>query len=80
ARALEGAAASVNLVGVLYEAGRQGFQAVHVDGARTVAEVAAAEGVTRVVQMSALGAAADSASKYARTKAEGEAAVRQVRP
>lgn len=80
ARALEGATASVNLVGVLYEAGRQGFQAVHVDGARTVAEVAAAEGVTRVVQMSALGAAADSASKYARTKAEGEAAVRQVRP
>lgn len=79
-RALEGASASVNLVGVLYEAGRQGFQAVHVMGARTVAEAAQAEGVARVVQMSALGADAQSPSKYARTKAEGEAAVRAVRP
>jgi len=79
-RALEGATASVNLVGVLYEVGRQGFQAVHVMGARTVAEAARAEGVARVVQVSALGADAQSPSKYARTKAEGEAAVREVRP
>ncbi|MFN3583482.1 complex I NDUFA9 subunit family protein [Phenylobacterium sp.] len=79
-RALEGATASINLVGVLYEAGRQGFQAVHVMGARTVAEAAQAQGVARVVQMSALGADPASPSKYARTKAEGEAAVRQIRP
>jgi NADH dehydrogenase len=79
-RALDGATASVNLVGVLYEAGRQGFQAVHVMGAKTVAEAAKAQGVARVVQMSALGADPASPSKYARTKAEGEAVVRQVRP
>jgi NADH dehydrogenase len=79
-RALDGATASVNLVGLLYETGRQGFEAVHVEGARNVAEAAKASGVARVVQMSALGASPNSASKYARTKAEGEAAVRAVYP
>jgi NADH dehydrogenase len=79
-RALEGATASLNLVGVGREAGRQGFQAVHAMGAKTVAEAARAEGVSRVVQMSALGADLDSLSKYARTKAEGELAVREIYP
>ena len=79
-RALNGATASLNLVGVLRETGRQGFQAVHVMGARNVAAAARAEGVGRVVQMSALGADPDSESKYARTKAEGEAAVREIYP
>ena len=79
-RALAGASASVNLVGVLRETGRQGFQALQVMGAKNVAAAAKAEGVGRVVQMSALGADADSASKYARTKAEGEAAVREIYP
>ena len=78
ARALDGATAAVNLVGVLYEGGRQGFQAIHAMGARTVAEVAREQGVGRLVQMSALGADAESASKYARTKAEGEIAARAV--
>lgn len=80
ARALDGAAACVNLVGVLYEHGRQTFQAVHVDAARLVAEQARAAGVRRFVQMSALGASEQSPAKYARTKAEGEAAVRAVFP
>ena len=79
-RALEGAAAAVNLVGVLYETGRQGFQAVQAMGARSVAEAARDAGVSRLVQMSALGADASSPSKYARSKAEGEAAVRAVCP
>jgi NADH dehydrogenase len=79
-RALEGATASVNLVAVPYETGRQKFQALHVDGAGTVTEAARAEGVTRVVQMSALGAAPDAPSAYARTKAEGETVVRSIRP
>ena len=79
-RALEGAVAAVNLVGVLHETGRQGFQAVHAMGARNVALAAKAQGVTRLVQMSALGADPASESKYARTKAEGEAAVREICP
>jgi uncharacterized protein YbjT (DUF2867 family) len=79
-RALEGATVAVNLVGVLHEAGRQGFQAVHAMGARNVAEAARAQGVSRLVQISALGADPHSASKYARTKAEGEQAAREVYP
>lgn len=74
-RALEGASAAVNLVGVLYESGRQGFE-LHSKGAETVAKACAANGVERLVQMSALGADAASHSAYARTKAEGEQAAR----
>jgi len=77
-RALSGASASINLVGVMQETGRQGFQSVHVMGAHNVAKAARAEGVLRVVQASALGANANSPSKYARTRAEGEAAARDI--
>jgi uncharacterized protein YbjT (DUF2867 family) len=80
ARAVEGAEAVVNLVGVLWESGRQKFQTLHVMGAKTVAEQAKAAGVKRLVQISAIGADVNSASKYQRTKAEGEAAVRAVFP
>jgi uncharacterized protein YbjT (DUF2867 family) len=80
ARALDGAQACVNLVGVLSERGRQRFQSVHAVGARTIAEAAAKAGVTRLVQVSALGASADAVSKYARSKAEGEAAARECFP
>jgi len=79
-RALDGATASLNLVGVGHETGRQGFQAVHVMGARNVAEAAWGMGVRRIIQISALGADERSPSKYLRTKAEGEAAVRQISP
>jgi len=79
-RALADATAAVNLVAVMNESGRQGFQALHVMGARNVAAAAKAQGVARMVQMSALGADPNSTSKYARTKAEGEAAVREIYP
>lgn len=78
--ALEGAVAAVNLVGIHLERGKQTFQAVHVDGARTVAELAAANGVARLVHMSNLGADAESASVNARSRAEGENAVRAAFP
>src|SRR4029453_2274507 len=70
-RALDGATVSLNLVGVLYETGRQGFQAVHVMGARNVAEAARTMGVERVVQMSSIGADRHSASHTPTTKAQG---------
>jgi len=79
-RALEGATASLNLVSTLYERGRQGFQALNVMGAKNVAAAAKGEGVIRLVQMSALGADLNSPAKYARTKAEGEVAVREIYP
>ena len=80
ARTLDGAEAVVNLVGVLYEAGRQGFEALHAAAAKSLAEQAAATGVARFVQVSAIGADAASASIYAQTKARGEQAVRAAIP
>ncbi len=73
--AVEGADAVVNLVAILHESGRQTFGEVHVGGARRVAEAAKAAGIDSLVHISALGADLNSASVYARTKAEGEAAV-----
>ena len=80
ARALDGAEACVNAVAVLYESGRQKFDALHVEGARSIAETARAAGVTRFTHISAIGAAADSPAAYGRTKAAGEAAVRAAIP
>ena len=79
-RALDGAEACVNLVGVLYESGRQRFQSLHAQGTHTIAEAAKARGIGRFIQVSAIGADAQSASKYARTKAMGEAAAREAVP
>jgi NADH dehydrogenase len=80
ARALRGAEAVVNLVGILAESGRQNFEAVHAFGARAVARAAYEAGISRLVQMSALGADPNSASEYARSKARGETAVRDILP
>jgi uncharacterized protein YbjT (DUF2867 family) len=80
ARALEGAEACVNLVGLLYERGRQKFSAVHAQGSETVARSCAERGVRTLVQMSALGADGASSSAYARSKADAEAAVRRILP
>lgn len=79
-RAVEGADLVVNLVGVLYEKGRQTFRAVHAEGAAAVARAAAAVGAGDLVHISALGADANSPADYARTKAAGEAAVREAFP
>ncbi len=80
AAALHGADAVVNCVGVLTERGKNGFDAVQAEGAGRIARLAAAEGVDRMVQISAIGADPDSDSDYARTKAAGEAAVREHFP
>jgi uncharacterized protein YbjT (DUF2867 family) len=73
--ALRGSEAVINLVGILVERGQQNFEAVHHFGARAVARAAKQHGIERFVQVSALGADADSSSIYARTKAKAEAAV-----
>jgi uncharacterized protein YbjT (DUF2867 family) len=78
--ACAGADAVINLVGVLYEHGRQRFRALHVDGARRVAQAARAGGAATLIQLSALGADPQSPSAYARSKAEGEAGVREAFP
>ena len=80
ARAIQGAEAVINLVGVLWETGRQKFQAVHTLGARTVAEQAHAAGVARLIQVSAIGADSQSEARYARSKGLGEEAVLKAFP
>ena len=78
--ALAGADAVVNLVGILDEKGGQRFDDVQARGARNAATAAAAVGAGAFVQLSAIGADIDSPAAYARTKAEGEAAVRAAIP
>lgn len=72
---MKGADAVVNCVGILNVAGKNTFDAVQAEGAGRIARIAAEEGVAHLVQISAIGADAGSASAYARTKGEGEAAV-----
>lgn len=79
-RAVEGSAAVINLVGILQPQGQQKFDAVQAVGAETVAAAAAEAGVPMLVHMSAIGADSASASDYARSKAEGEAAVLKLMP
>jgi len=79
-RAVAGADAVVNLVGILAPSGRQSFAAVHDFGARAAAEAARKAGIARFVHMSAIGVDADTDSLYFRTRAAGEAAVRETVP
>ncbi|MET0362008.1 MAG: complex I NDUFA9 subunit family protein [Sphingobium sp.] len=76
ARAIAGADAVVNLVGLL----RGDMEAAHVTGAETIARAAAAAGIPALVHMSAIGADTASPSAYGRTKGEGEVAVRAAFP
>ena len=79
AAAVRDADVVVNLVGILYERGRQRFDAIQTAGAAAVAQAAALYGA-RLVHMSALGADANATSAYARSKAAGEKAVLAAAP
>jgi uncharacterized protein YbjT (DUF2867 family) len=74
-KAAQGADAIVNLVAILHESGRQRFDAVHVEGAEAIASAAQELGIARLTHVSAIGADEGSDSNYARTKAQGEAAI-----
>lgn len=78
--ALTGADAVVNCVGVLAEKGRNTFHAVQEEGPERIARLAAAEGITRMLHISAIGADENSPSAYARSKAAGEAGVLRHMP
>ena len=80
AAALDGADGVVNAVGILYESGKQKFDAVQARGAALIADAAAKHGLELMVHISAIGADADSASSYAKSKATGEAAVQELMP
>jgi uncharacterized protein YbjT (DUF2867 family) len=74
-RAVEGADAVVNLVGSF-----DNLDAVQNVGAGNIAKAATASGVQSLVHISAIGADANSAAEYGRSKAAGEAAVRAAFP
>lgn len=74
---LRGAQAVVNLVAILHGSAAD-FERLHVGLPRTLARACAAAGVRRVLHVSALGAAADAPSLYLRSKAAGEAVLREA--
>ena len=82
ARLMEGQDAVINLVGILKGGEGQpygkGFARAHVELPRKIAAAAKAAGVSRVLHVSALKAAADAPSGYLRSKAAGEAALREA--
>lgn len=78
-KAVQGADHVVNCVGILFESGRNGFDAVQDFGARAVAEAARSVGAT-LTHISAIGADAKSASVYAATKGRAEAAIQSILP
>lgn len=74
-RAMSGVRAVVNLVAILH--GREAdFQRAHVELPRRLAAACARHGVRRVVHVSALGVAPDAPSRYLRSKAAGEAVLK----
>jgi NADH dehydrogenase len=66
----------ISLVGIL----KGDFQRAHVELPGKIARAAAAAGIPRLIHISALAAAADAPSKYLRSKAAGETAVKAAYP
>ena len=78
--AVEGAETVINSVALYVEQGDATFRAIHVEGARRVAEATRHAGAARLLQISGIGAGTDAPSNYVRCRAEGEAAVREAFP
>lgn len=76
-RAVAGADVVINCVGLLAQTGAQTFEAVHVEGSRSVAKSAREAGAARLIHISAIGADINGTAHYAKTKAAGEQAVLQ---
>ena len=77
ARLMPGHDAVVNLVAVLH-GDEQRFEQVHVRLPERIAQAMQQAGVRRLVHISALGADAQGPSMYQRSKAKGEAVLRQA--
>jgi len=77
-RAVEGSDCVINCVGILFETGRNTFDAVQDFGARAVAE-AAKNAKARLIHISAIGADEKSESSYARSKGRAETAVLSIK-
>ncbi|WP_337875149.1 complex I NDUFA9 subunit family protein [Elioraea sp.] len=80
AAVVSGAEVVVNLVGILHETRTATFKAIQGEAPGRIGRAAAAAGARAVVHLSAIGADPASPSAYARSKAEGEEAVRAAFP
>lgn len=72
---LHGHDAVVNLVAILHGS-EDDFERVHVELPLSLAEACAADGIRRMVHVSALGVSLDGPSRYQRSKARGEEVLR----
>jgi NADH dehydrogenase len=75
AQQLSGSDAVINLVGVLHESEKLGFEAAHVELPRRIAALCSRFGIQRLLHASALAASELAPSAYLRSKAAGEAAL-----
>ncbi len=73
--AVSGSDVVINLIGILHQTGKDGFDQMHHQLPKRLAALCVALGIPRLLHMSALQAAADAPSAYLRSKAAGEAAV-----
>lgn len=80
AAVMSGANAVVNCVGILAPRGKNTFEAIQAEAPGRIARLAAENGITNMVHVSAIGADAESQSIYSRTKAAGEEAVLEHMP
>lgn len=79
-RAIDGSDAVINLVGILFPTSRQSFDTVQLEGAERIARICEGRGITKLIQMSAIGADSGSEIAYQRTKGAAEEAVRRYVP
>lgn len=76
AAAVAGSQAVINASGIPFQRGRQRYEAVHVEGARAIADTAKAAGVQRLVHISGIGAdQRNSTNKFIRSKVDAEDAI-----
>lgn len=73
--ALAGSEVVINLVGILHQTRDNGFEKMHHQLPRRVAQLCDELGIARLLHMSALQASASAPSEYLRSKAAGEQAV-----
>ncbi len=74
--AVAGCDTVIHLVGIISEIGPQTYEQVHIEGTRNMLAAATAGGVSRWIQMSALGTRPDAVARYHRSKWAAEEAVR----
>lgn len=79
AAAVEGCDIVINLIGILFEKGKNNFKKAHIDLPIKIANACKAQKIEKFIHVSALGVE-KSQSKYGQSKLEGENAIREIFP